>query len=83
MNEIHKTQIYNLDILKYDILDISPVCLLNNYICFHNIKIIRKDQTELIEEVLVDGMTIAKYMKHNMIDIPFHFAQYTCNGDRN
>ncbi len=90
MNEMN--EICTLDVSEYNIVDISPVCFSKNYICFHNIKIIRKtkpeqseqkEENKLIEDFLVDGMTIAKYMKYNSIDIPFHFAEYTYNGYKN
>ena len=73
-----------LDFSRYNILHISPICYEKNYMCFHNIKISR-EQLGLIteEEILVDGLTISKYMRQNSIDIPFHFAQYTENGHKN
>ena len=47
MNELNELENENhnncsLDITNYYILHISPVCFLKNYICFHNIKMIKK-----------------------------------------
>jgi hypothetical protein len=82
MNENHNFDI--LDFSRYNILHISPICYEKNYMCFHNIKI-SIEQLGLIteQEILVDGLTITKYMRQNSIDIPFHFSQYTSKGHLN
>lgn len=74
-----------LDFSRYNIVHISPVCYEKNNICFHNIKISIKDNLKIMEgdTILMDGITITKYMMYNLIDIPFHFAQYTENGHKN
>ena len=84
MNETHLTkQFDNFDVLKYNILNISPVCFKNYHLCFHNVKLSKKEQPDIIEDILLDGQTITNYMTYNSIDIPFHFAEYTINGTRN
>ena len=88
MNETYSStsssnKLDNFDVSKYNILNISPVCFKNYHLCFHNVKLSKKEEPHIIEDILLDGKSITNYMTYNSIDIQFHFAEYTINGTRN